>query len=408
MFGKNLPKHPITFSRMISVEQALKLVSSFKPEMKVETRPTADSLGQVLANDVLSPINMPPFPQSAMDGYALGSGERVQGSSFRVIGEIAAGSSDQLELGEGECVRIFTGAPVPESALAVVQQEWIEGSSELITLEKEVKERMHIRPMGEQMKASDVALSKCTLITPAAVGFISMLGITEVEVFAKPKVEVLVTGDELAKPGETLAHGQIFESNSYMLISALEKERIRSESFRIPDDLTETVNRISEAISSNDVVIISGGISVGDHDHVGTALNQLGVEEVFYKVKQKPGKPLLFGTKNGTAIFALPGNPAASLSCFYMYVLPILRKFLGRSDQHLDCRNLSLSHDFMKKGDRAVFLKARVKNDQVEILNDQSSAMLSSFAVANALVYLSESTAEVKARQAVSTFMLPV
>lgn len=408
MFGKNLLKHPITFSRMISVEQALKLVSSFKPEMKTETRPTADSLGQVLANDVLSPINMPPFPQSAMDGYALGGGSLAKGSSFRMIGEIAAGSPDHLELGAGECVRIFTGAPVPISASAVVQQEWIERSGELITLKKEVSERMHIRPMGEQMKASDIALTKGTLITPAAVGFISMLGLTEVEVFAKPKVEVLVTGDELAKPGESLAYGQIFESNSYMLISALEKEGITAQSDRVPDNLDQTVARISNALEQNDVVIISGGISVGDHDHVGTALNQLGIEEVFYKVKQKPGKPLFFGTKDGTAIFALPGNPAASLSCFYLYVLPILRKFFGRSDQHLDCRNLPLSHDFVKKGDRAVFLKARVSNDQVEILNDQSSAMLSSFAVANALVYLSESTAEVKARQAVSTFMLPV
>ncbi len=392
---------------MVSVEQAKKQLEEYTPALGRQSIRLNRSIGFVLAGNVHSPIDMPPFPQSAMDGYALGPGPRTTGSTFKVIGEVAAGSAHQFTLTDGEAVRIFTGAPVPESAVAVVQQEWTHADENTITLEKEVAERMHIRPQGEQMQTNDIALEKGTILNPAAIGFLNMLGLTEVEVFSKPKVAVLVTGNELITPGDPLDHGQIYESNSAMLVSALGIEGIRTSSVRIPDDLVQTVQAIDAALVENDMIILSGGISVGDHDHVGTALNKLGVQEVFYKVKQKPGKPIFFGTIKGKAVFALPGNPAASLSCFYTYVVPTIRRMQNHPSPQLEKRMLVLKDDYIKKGDRAVFLKGRTTTENVEILNDQSSAMLNSFAIADCLVYFDENSDGAKSGDTVTAYMLP-
>lgn len=392
---------------MVSVEEAKELLAAYLPAHKSELETVANTQGFVLAENVLSPINMPPFPQSAMDGYALGGDTLTTNSSFKVIGEVAAGSSNKFQLGENEAVRIFTGAPVPDSATAVVQQEWVERDGDSMTITKDVKPRMHIRPEGEQMKTGDVALEKGTLITPAGVGFLSMLGITEVEVFSKPKVTVLVTGNELVKPGNELAYGQVFESNSTMLISALEKEGISASSLNVPDDLNQTIDCISKALDDNEILIVTGGISVGNHDHVGTALNELGINEVFYKVAQKPGKPIFFGTKGNKAVFALPGNPAASLSCFYEYVIPVLRKASGRSDTSLESIQLPLASGAIRSIPRAQFLKAKVSDNQVSILDGQSSAMLNSFAHANALVYIPANSGEIAEGTLVETHLLP-
>ncbi|MCB0755370.1 MAG: molybdopterin molybdotransferase MoeA, partial [Flavobacteriales bacterium] len=200
-----------------------------------------DAFGCVLAVEVQARIDMPPFAQSAMDGYALGEGPADQGSTFNVIGEVAAGSSRQFQLKKGECVRIFTGAPVPETAKTVVQQEWVERNNDRIVLQREVPDKMHIRPIGEQIKANDIALPKGTLLNPAAIGFLQMLGIAEVEVFTKPNVKVLVTGNELVEVGDSLQYGQIYESNAQMLLAALRKEGIEGHAGRVKDDLSQTI-----------------------------------------------------------------------------------------------------------------------------------------------------------------------
>ncbi len=393
---------------MLSVEDAKSLIAAYTAPLRSVKVEVAESAGYVLAEDVHSPIDMPPFPQSAMDGYALGSGSKKEGTGYRLIGEIAAGSSVQFELKTGECVRIFTGAAVPESATAVVQQEWIERDGDAIILQREVAEMMHIRPKGEQMKPTQVALGKGTLITPGTIGFLHMLGITSVNVYAKPKTTILITGNELVDPGKELKHGQIYESNSQMLISALQREGIDSKSHRISDSLDETIETIGKALETNNLIIITGGISVGDHDHVGNALAELGVTEVFYKVAQKPGKPLFFGSKEGKAIFALPGNPAASLTCFYEYVLPVLRKFCGRKDVHLPSFQLPLAdQNTIRPLSRAQFLKASVQNGSVHILEGQSSAMLNTFALANALVYVEANCEPKSAGDLVEVHLLP-
>jgi molybdopterin molybdotransferase len=395
-------------NKMTTVEEAKNLVSQFNPNLKTFVCNVPSSSGMVLAEDVLSPIHMPPFAQSAMDGYALGDGSRVQGSKFKVIGEAAAGSGETFQLQQGEAVRIFTGAPVPATAKAIVQQEWIDRNDNTITLQKEVSDRMHIRPKGEQMNKGDVALEKGTLTTPATIGFLSMLGITTVPVFEKPKTTVLVTGNELVSPGLKLEYGQIFESNSTMLIAALAQEGVEAKSERVADNLDETIKKIGQAMEKHDILILSGGISVGDHDHVRTALAELSVKELFYKVAQKPGKPIFFGTKGQKAIFALPGNPAASLSCFYEYVLPIIRKFYGRTDVFLPSLSLPVAEgNIIRSMPRAQFLKASVNNGSVQILDGQSSAMLNTFSVANAQVYIPTNSQEFKQGDLVEVHLLP-
>lgn len=392
---------------MTTVEEAkLKLIELDVPAQQ-EQQNVVKVAGQVLAKDVLSSIDMPPFPQSAMDGYALGAGDRSQGSNFIVIGEAPAGSTSKIELNEGECVRIFTGAPVPKTAKAVVQQEWVKRNGNGIVLQKDVLENMHVRFQGEQMKSGDVALTKGTLLNPAAIGFLQMLGITEVEVFAKAKVMVLVTGNELVQPGIELQYGQIYESNSQMLLAAIRKEGIEAETERLKDDLNETVEKIDQALQENDIVILSGGISVGDHDHVGTAVNKLGMSEVFYKVAQKPGKPVYFGTKDGKGVFGLPGNPAASLICFYEYVIPVIRKFMGRSDLFPTMLKLPLAEGGIQSMARAQFLKAKLDKGQVHILEGQSSAMLYTFSVSNALVYVPANSPKIGKNDLVEVHLLP-
>jgi molybdopterin molybdotransferase len=392
---------------MISVEEAKSRLHAYKPNLNSVELEVKDSVGFVLASDVKSPINMPPFPQSAMDGYALGPGDRVEGSEFKVVGELAAGSAEQFQLKANECVRIFTGSAVPKSAVAVVQQEWVERDGEAISLTREVSENQNIRPQGEQMKTGSVALEKGTLITPATIGFLNMLGIRMVEVYRKPTVAILVTGNELVPAGENLEYGQVYESNAQMLQTALWKEGVTSEFQYVPDSLEATKNAIDNAFDHHDLVIVSGGISVGDHDHVGTALNELDAEEVFYKVLQKPGKPLYFGLKDGKAVFALPGNPAASLTCFYEYVLPLVRRSFGRKDETLLSLQLPFASGKVSNIGRAQFLKARVENGVVHILEGQSSAMLNTFSNSNALVYVKPESDQPQLGDLVEVHLLP-
>jgi len=391
---------------MITVEEAIKCVQTHvDPTAHKESKILSEALGSVLSEDVFSSINMPPFRQSAMDGYAVCL---HKSNIYQVIGEVKAGDSHQPNLKKGESVRIFTGAPVPDSANAVVIQEVVTRENKNINIQKLISENDNIRPLGEQVKVSEIALTKGTKITPAAIGYLSSLGITEVSVYKKPSVAIVVTGSELIEAGNNLTFGKIYESNSAMLKSAVQSYGYEDVSIhRIEDDYTKTHAELKIIIAKNDLVLITGGISVGDYDFVGKALQELNVEQLFYKVKQKPGKPLFFGKKGGTIIFALPGNPSAALSCFYIYVQIALKILSGHNDFSLSKVYVKSASNFIKKGDRAQFLKAILNNDKVEILEGQSSAMQQTFAIANALVYVPEDKNEILINDKVEVFCLP-
>ncbi|GAA4303746.1 molybdopterin molybdotransferase MoeA [Aestuariibaculum suncheonense] len=392
---------------MITINEAIDIVKTKCLPLLIETtKPLEKSGGYKLSCNIYAPMNMPPFRQSAMDGYALNWHDKL---TYTVIAEIKAGDNHQPILKKGEAVRIFTGAPVPDSANTVIMQEKVTRNENTIKLENPIAINMNIRDVGEQVKKSQLALAKGTKLTPAAIGYLSSLGIKEVNVYKKPSVAILTTGNELVEPGIHLEYGQIYESNSQMLLSALYSFKFYDVTIhKVKDDYHETLNTLDHVIKEHDLVIISGGISVGDYDFVGQALKALQVEEHFYKVNQKPGKPLFFGTKQDTYIFALPGNPAASLTCFYIYVFTALQRLMNSEFYKLPRIQVKSDSIFKKHGDRPQFLKATYNGNTVTILEGQSSSMLQTYAICNALVFMPEDQSKIKVDDLVEVILLPV
>lgn len=389
---------------MISVQEALDLVEETVSISMPKKVPLLNCLGLILAEDIHSPIEMPPFDQSAMDGYAVNFDPSIE--TYKVVGEIQAGSGETHQLFAGEAVRIFTGAAVPESATTVVRQEDVVRVGDEISFTA-IKDNANIRPKGEQIQKGELAMEAGMELNPAAIGFIATLGITELLVYARPRIAIVTTGNELVKPGKELAHGQIYESNSIMLEAALKYFGfVEVEHYAVKDTYEGTVEALKSAVETCDLLIVSGGISVGDYDFVGKALNELDFEQVFYKVRQKPGKPLMFGTIGQKLVFALPGNPAAALTSFYMYILPSLNKLTGGGFEGCQRTELPLKDAYKRRANRTEILKAYASEMEVEILHSQSSAMLSSFSEANALVIVPEDKDEVEAGEFVLTLLL--
>ncbi|MFT5863369.1 MAG: molybdopterin molybdotransferase [Flavobacteriales bacterium] len=385
---------------MITVQEALDIIEENTCLLPSITIPITQALGYVTASNSKAPISMPPFRQSSMDGYAL---KLSTTDTYAVLGEVQAGSTQTIALQEGEAVRIFTGAPVPETADTVVMQEHTTVDEDTITLTKRPEIHSNVRPLGEQLKEGEIALSKGTLLNAAGLGFLAGLGIAEVSVYQKPRVSILLTGDELQQPGTPLRYGQVYDSNSVTLKGALDTMGISKINIDyVPDNYQATLDCIKEHLANADVVLISGGISVGDYDFVKEALIENGVTEHFYKVNQKPGKPLWFGKKGATTVFALPGNPASSLTCFYVYVLPALRKMMGYNNTHLQKNTAHITLDFTNRFGKTLFLKGTVTDGQATPLLGQASSMLKSFALSNALLVIPETVGEIKKGETIS------
>jgi molybdopterin molybdotransferase len=391
---------------MISIKDAIKQVKhNCKPLLKEVIKPIAKSGNYILFKDIHSPINMPPFRQSAMDGYALNLHNELD---YNLIGEIKAGDDHQINLKKGEAVRIFTGAPVPDSANAVMMQEKVSAVGNKISIDHNIPVELNIRPLAEQVRKGDIALKKGTKLTPAAIGYLTSLGITEVSVYKKPSIALVTTGNELIEAGQPLPYGKIYESNSKMLQNALYNLKFYDVTLhKVEDDYQQTKTMLHAVINTNDLVIITGGISVGDYDFVGKALLELNTKEIFYKVKQKPGKPLFFGKKENTLIFALPGNPAAALNCFYAYVYIALQKMMNRDDLELPRVKAKSLSEFEKRGDRPQFLKAIYNDGSVEIMEGQNSSMLQTFALSNALVFIPQTVSSISIDYIVEVIILP-
>ncbi len=359
----------------------------------------------MLSQDVLSPIDMPPFDNSAMDGYAINEWDA---NTFTVIGEVQAGAdASDVVLNPGEAVRIFTGAMVPESATTVVKQEITSRDGDTLTITEDFNSGGNIRKKAEQIPSGSLALKKGSELNAAAIGFLGMLGVQKVNVYRKPIIKLLVTGDELVDAGNELKPGQIYESNAITLISALKELGFEAESVRVKDDYESTLNTVRELLQECDVLLTSGGISVGDYDFVGKAMAENGVHTEFYKVKQKPGKPLFFGHTKDCKVFALPGNPASALTCTYIYVYPALLKMMGSNQKHLEKRELPLSDSYSKRAGLTHYLKGIATNNTVSTLNFQSSSMLNSFAASNCLIVVPEETEQLESGDLVSVYMLP-
>ena len=390
---------------MTTVENALAIVHALLPKQKIMTQNVNEKLcGWTIAEDVLAPLSLPPFPQSSMDGYAV---RCHKSASYHVVGEVQAGSKDDYSLQPGEAVRIFTGAKVPNTAEAVVIQENVERVGDMIKCLTPISRHQNIRKEGSQLSKGAQVFSKGHTLNPAALGLLQSLGITAIKVFAKPSVAIVITGNELIQPGQSLRAGQVYESNSLILTAALQQIGIEAPKVYYAKDTRQATDEAIVRALAHDVVLISGGISVGDYDFVGDSLQELGVETLFYKVRQKPGKPLFFGKKDSTYVFGLPGNPASTLNCFYVYVVPLLQAFMGRSAPGLPIRQLTLQHSYGNKFGRALFLKANATSTQVAIIDELNSANLQSFTAANALVYIAAETKQLEKGDRVKTWILP-
>ncbi len=394
---------------MISVEEAIALIvkhSKILPQKEVKIK---DAVGCVLSADILAPVNLPPFDQSAMDGYAVKFADYINNNSFKIVGEVAAGKVFTNKIKVGEAVRIFTGASVPKGTDTVIMQEKISiENGNLILGDPNLKQGLNIRKAASHIKKGKIALAKGEVITPGAIGYLTAMGITSVKAITQPKITIIITGSELKKPGSRLKEGEIYESNSFALNAALQSVHLKSiKTTGVKDNEQAVFSILKKAISNSDLVLVTGGISVGDYDFTGSSLKKIGVKNIFYKIKQKPGKPIFFGKHNKTLIYGLPGNPAAVLSCFYEYVYPAIRIMQGRKDVFLKKIQVPIAKDYAKKAGLSFFLKGKMNGDLVMPLEGQESYILSSFALADCLIYLPAEKENLKAGELVEVHLLP-
>lgn len=317
---------------MLEVADALAVVMQHARPLRPVAVPLGPAvLNRVLAVDVIADRDSPPFAKSLRDGYAVRAADCVGVAELRVIEEIAAGVIPKETVGAGECARIFTGAPIPDGADAVVMQEDTEVAGARVRItDTAVRPGQYVFPRGAEMRAGDVVVAAGTRLTPAAVGVLASVGCVEVPAFPWPRVSVLATGDELVDVTAKPAAGQIRNSNGPMLVAqAVGAGAVARDGGIARDTADELRAKIGEALAGSDVVLLAGGVSAGKFDLVPGVLQELGVEPHFHKVRMKPGKPLFFGTTGDSLVFGLPGNPVSAFVCFELFVRPALRKLAG-------------------------------------------------------------------------------
>ncbi len=371
---------------MLSIEEALqKLLSAARPINTQEWLPLALAQGRILATPLVSRVQMPPLDNSAMDGYAVRREEWAEGRLFPVSQRIPAGQIG-TDLAPGTVARIFTGAPVPPGANAIVMQEDCVTEGDQIHILRAPRAGDHIRRSGEDFARDQSILSAGTRLGPAQLGLAAAAGAAILQVIRPLKVAVFFTGDELKAPGEPLGPGQIYNSNRATLTALLHQMGyLVVDLGDVPDTLAATVAALEQSAASADVIITSGGVSVGEEDHVKAALTQLGRLDM-WKVAMKPGKPLAFGRIGETDFLGLPGNPVSAFIVFCLFARPFLQARMGMTPAPLTTFPIAAGFDKPKPGNRREFMRARIENGQAVLYPNQSSAALSSLAWAEGLV----------------------
>ena len=390
----------------MTVEQARELVFARLRRLDVERVGPLEALGRVLAEDLRSDIDVAPFDNSAMDGYALHAGDTLGATAempaaLEVVAHIAAGDPGDVEVGPGQAARIMTGAPVPPGADAVVMVEFTHpldgdgGVGSRVAIEREAQLGDHIRRRGEEVLAGDVVLSAGEVVTPAAIGLAAATGNPTLPVFARPRVAIISTGSELVEIAEKPGPGQIRNSNSYSLAAqVIAAGGIPVRFGIVRDDIEATRNAFERAAAETDFIATSGGVSVGDFDYVKPVLEELG-ELDFCKVKMRPGNPQTLGSIRGVPFFGLPGNPTSTYVGFEIFVRPALRLMQGYSALDRPVTRAALAHDVKKKQDRRYYLRARFEKADdgtfsVSLAGSQSSALLTAAHRGNCFMVLPE------------------
>jgi molybdopterin molybdotransferase len=395
-------------AELIEVSEAQKLIrENIKSPNPVKVSISA-AAGLILAEDIYSLTDVPPFNQSSMDGYALNYAGWKQNKTLKIEGLAQAGLAEQNPLQSNKTCRIFTGAAVPPGADTVVMQEKVDiQDGKLIIKDSNLIAGQNVRIQGSEAKKGELALEKGCLLNAQAIGFLAGLGIHELMVHPRPTISIILTGNELQQPGLPLSYGQVYESNSYALSAAIRELGILNvDVFSAEDDLKILTEVLAIAMEQSDLVLLTGGVSVGDYDFVIRAAEANGVEQIFHKIRQKPGKPIYFGKKGAKYIFGLPGNPASVLTCFYEYVYPAIG-LLSKREKDLIRMNAILETDIKKPAGLTQFLKAYFDGKTVKDLKAQESFRLSSFAKANCMIKLDEDRTEYKGGEEVEIHILP-
>jgi len=393
---------------MIRVAKAKeKLFKSVNTSESVKVN-ISTATGFVLAKDIICPMDLPSFDNSSMDGYAISIGDTPDQHTYELTGESKAGDNQKHVLKAGQAIRIFTGAPLPEGANCIVIQEHVEVKGGMITIAGNYEKGDFIRRTGSMMKKGELALKRGTVLGPASIGFIASMGLSEIKIYKQPDLAVIATGDEIVPLGQDIQYGQVYESNSYSLESALYQMDIHPKHVMTSKDQKDMLEiQIRACLADSDIIILTGGISVGKYDLVYETLQKLEVYEYFYKVAQKPGKPFFAGKINHTIIFALPGNPAAVLVCFYEYIYPVIRMMQGFEKPEMTHVSLQLLKEIKTKEGRAQFVRAKRVEGGVMPLDGQDSFMLHSFAMADCLIYVPENALEIAVNEMVEVHVLP-
>ena len=395
-------------AEFIPVAEAKKLINEHTELLSPVKVHLKDAAGLVLSENVFSRTDVPPFNQSSMDGYAFNFAGWKKFGELKIEGIVAAGSAEDQRLQPQNAIRIFTGAAIPAGADTVVMQEKVRVSNGKLYIEDtNISQGLNFRLQGSEIHSGDLALEKNSILTPAALGFLAGVGIDELNVYPVPTISIILTGNELKNPGIPLKHGEVYEANSYALIAALKKISIDKVNILSSEDTLEILTHVlGDALKKSDVVLLTGGVSVGDYDFVIRAAAANGIQQIFHKVKQKPGKPLYFGKLGKISVFGLPGNPASVLSCFYEYVLPSLGAMSMR-DIGLKSLEVPLKTALKKPSGLTQFLKGFYDGNSVSDLNAQESFRLSSFAKANCLIKLDEEKTEIEMNELVEIHLLP-
>lgn len=385
---------------LISIDEALALVQTQPKALKVETLPLADGLNRYLAKAINSNVDLPSFSQSAVDGYALNSSvENLQGTLYDLIGEIKAGSESEHQLKDGQAIRIFTGGKTPEGTTHVARQEIVAvEANQTIRLTEHISAQADIRFVGEEVQRGQQLADIGQRINIGALAALSMAGVQSIDVFQAPKVAVVITGDEVAETPEDLQAGKVFDANGPLLKAWLQDYGIDAEILHIADTAAEVTQCFERLKQQYDLIITTGGVSVGDYDFVRPCAFETGFEQIFWKVKQKPGKPLFFAEYTEQAqscyLLGLPGNPAAVYVCMQVYGKALLDA-LQNQRQPLQWLSGVLTHD-LKSDARERFLRMQAYFDQGQLkfqsLAKQQSHMLSNLMQANSLVRIPANT----------------
>jgi molybdopterin molybdotransferase len=357
-----------------------------------------DALGLTLAADIVSAWTLPPFDNSAMDGFALRAGDTAGATAdtpttLRVIGTVAAGHAGDTPVGPGEAIRIMTGAPIPTGADAVERVERVTTLDDRIAIASPVKLGDNIRPAGEDVRAGDTILTAGAPITAPAIALLAAIGHGRAPVHRRPRVGVLVTGDEVMPAGTDLRPGQIFNSNGPMLAAMVREAGGEPIDLGTAGDDDATIRERLAATAGLDLMLTTGGVSVGDFDIVKAVLQSAG-DVTLWSVRIKPGKPLAFGRLGDSTVIGLPGNPVAAAVAFLQFARPAIRRMLGRHDACLPEVDATVRNRIVNRGRRTLFARARVERSSggyvATVAGAQGSAILSSLAATNGLVVIPE------------------